>query len=522
MTGGLIQLVAYGVEDLFLTRDPQITFFKIVYRRHTNFSTEPIPQKFIQPINFGRKSTCVISRQGDLINQIYLVITLPAILHLFEDINNRNNHLTLFAWVRKIGFAIIKNFEVVIGGELIDRQYGEWLNIWYELMGPRGSRNYGFEKMIGDVPELIEFSYQKDEYTLYVPLQFWFCRNSGSALPLINLQYSEVKINVELSEAEKCYLTTPTHYITVINDLVNFKPFEYIEQRIDDQIASGIFTHFDIMTKRLYYMKTSRYDFQTLKHNFSINQFSNNLPTNPMELKYLIRGINSGTVVIGMPNTSPQLSAIPIIKINIDKCFLLVDYIFLDEEERIRFLRTKSDYLIEQVSIINQQTIEGQNALIDIDLTQPCKFLVWMAQLKYIYDRNNMFNYTDGYELPYFRNKSLVNKSLVNKSLVLDETLLINGRDRLSFREYSYFNYVQPYQSFPYGLQEGINVYSFSLFPDKFQPSGSCNMSLMDNIQIRLRLSSQISIKNKALFRGYALTYNILRVVNGLSGLVFV
>ena len=156
MTGGLIQLVAYGVEDIYLTRDPQITFFKVVYRRHTNFSIEPIPQNFTQPINFGKKSTCIVSKQGDLINQIYLVITLPPIVQ-FETYNNCD--FTKFAWVKKIGFAIIKNLEIVIGGEIIDRQYGEWLNVWYELIGPRQD---AFQNMIGNIPELTDFSSQKD------------------------------------------------------------------------------------------------------------------------------------------------------------------------------------------------------------------------------------------------------------------------------------------------------------------------------------------------------------------------
>ena len=131
MTGGIIQLVSYGAEDLFLINDPQITFFKIVYRRHTNFSVEAIPQYFNQTPNFGRKSSCIITKQGDLIGQTYLVLTLPELK--YKNINNN----ILFAWSRKIAFNIIKNVEIIIGDQLIDKQYGEWLNIWYELIGPR-------------------------------------------------------------------------------------------------------------------------------------------------------------------------------------------------------------------------------------------------------------------------------------------------------------------------------------------------------------------------------------------------
>jgi hypothetical protein len=501
MTGGLIQLVSYGVEDLFLTRDPQITLFKVVYRRHTNFSTEPIPQNFIQPIDFGKKATCIISKQGDLINKVYLVITLPSV------IQGRDDDITMFAWIRKIGFALIKNFEIVIGGELIDRQYGEWLNAWYELMGPK---DIGFDKMIGNVRELTDFSHRKDEYVLYVPLQFWFCRATGSALPLVSLQYSEVKINVELNDIDRCSLITPTHYISVLNDFVNFKQFEYIEQNVDGQIASGIFTHYDFTNKRLYYMKISHRDFQAIKRDSEVNVASTiSEAFNIRNMKYSIKGAESGNMVMPAFNALSQTYPTPsVLDVSLGRCFLLVDYIFLDEEERMRFLQTKHDYLIEQVAVLNEQTIESSNAIVDIGIVQPCKFIVWMVRSNYI----NSFDYTDSYKY----------STQGGKSLVLDETIIINSRERISFRPYAYFNYLQPYQCFPYAPPEGINVYSFSLFPDQFQPSGSCNMSMIDNIQIKLRLSSNVSINNAATFRGYALIYNVLRVANGLSGKVFV
>lgn len=506
MTGGLIQLVACGVEDIFLTKDPQITFFKVVYRRHTNFATEAIPLAFSQPLDFGKKASCIISKQGDLISKMYLVITLPAI-NLNHNLSNLNNQYTKFAWVRKIGFSIIKKIEIIIGGELIDRQYGDWLNIWNELLGPK---NNGFNKMIGNIPELTDFTSQKDEYILYIPLQFWFCRNSGSALPLISLQYSEVKINVELNDVDNCLLITPTHYIDLLNDFVNFKPFEYIEQSIDGSIASGIFTHFDFINKRLYYMKTSYNNFQSAKKNIQANPYSD-----VRSLKYFIKGLSSNTFAVPALGTNPKLCSsnknnIP----SIVKCFLLIDYIFLDKNERLKFLQTKHDYLIEQIITTDKQNIESSNTVIKIPIRQPCKFLVWTVQSRFFYANKDQFNYSDDYKytdnIPY------------GKSLVSKQTLLINGQERSSFREFGYFNYVQPYQYFPYGPNEGINVYSFSLFPNQFQPSGSCNFSLIDDIQIKLLLNGIISHINPAIFTAYAVTYNILRIINGLSGIVFV
>jgi len=175
MGGGLLQLVAYGAQDVYLTGNPQITFFKVVYRRHTNFSIESIQQTFNGNATLGQRVTCQISRNGDLVHKLYLQATVKAGTDA----------------VKKVGHKLIEQVEVEIGGQMIDRQYGEWMNIWNELTLPKGKED-GFKKMVnyegGDTEEKI----------LYVPLEFWFCRNIGLALPLIALQYHEVKINLTL------------------------------------------------------------------------------------------------------------------------------------------------------------------------------------------------------------------------------------------------------------------------------------------------------------------------------------
>ena len=166
MGGGLLQLVAYGAQDVYLTGNPQITFFKVVYRRHTNFSIESIQQTFNGNPQAGNRVTCQISRNGDLVHKLYVV---------FKNGSNINDP-------RKC----IKKVEVEIGGQLIDRQYGDWMEIWNELTLPAGKKD-GYDEMI-QVTASTEG---------YVPLEFWFCRNIGLALPLIALQYHEVKINIE-------------------------------------------------------------------------------------------------------------------------------------------------------------------------------------------------------------------------------------------------------------------------------------------------------------------------------------
>jgi len=178
MGGGLLQLVAYGAQDVYLTGNPQITFFKVVYRRHTNFSMESIEQTFNGTADFGRRVTCQISRNGDLIHRMYLQATLPG---PGSD----------EAYTEYVGLALIKNVELEIGGQRIDKQYGDWMYIWNELSLPDGKKT-GYNTMVG-----ADIKNTTDDTVLYIPLEFWFCRNPGLALPLIALQYHEVKVNIE-------------------------------------------------------------------------------------------------------------------------------------------------------------------------------------------------------------------------------------------------------------------------------------------------------------------------------------
>ena len=186
MGGGLLQLVAYGAQDVYLTGNPQITFFKVVYRRHTNFAIEAIQQTASGSNSLGSRATYQITRNGDLIHRVYFYGKL------------KNTHATVdMALVPNVGQKLLKTVELEIGGQRIDKHYSEWLYIWNELSLPYGKRE-GYYKMIGaNVENCCTKLPATNSYELYVPLEFWFCRNVGLALPLIALQYHEVKINIE-------------------------------------------------------------------------------------------------------------------------------------------------------------------------------------------------------------------------------------------------------------------------------------------------------------------------------------
>ena len=205
MGGGLMQLVAYGAQDIYLTGNPQITFFKVVYRRHTNFSMESIEQTFNGNPDFVKKVSCTISRNGDLIHRVYVQTTLPSVVVATNPSNSTVMGMTSFNWTNWVGHQLVKNVEVEIGGQRIDKHYGEWLHLWNELSQSPGLQS-GYARMLGNVPLLTQAETQGTlpDTTLYIPLEFWFCRNPGLALPLIALQYHEVKINVEFSDLSKC------------------------------------------------------------------------------------------------------------------------------------------------------------------------------------------------------------------------------------------------------------------------------------------------------------------------------
>jgi hypothetical protein len=518
MTGALIQLVAKGVQDIFMIRDPQITYFKIVYRRHTNFSLEAIPQYFTHKPDFGKKVTCTISQNGDLVGKTHLVVTLPKIKpFILED--GTIDPLTKFAWVKKLGYALIKNVELEIGGQLIDRQYGDWLNIISELFIRK--EDSGLDKMIGNIEDLTSFTSTKDKYTLYVPLQFWFCRNPSLAIPILCLHHSEIKINLELNDLESCYILTPTHYLEVEDELITFEPFEYIYQNINNEIASGIFSGYDPIDKKIYYTRISRNKFLSLPdedgQTYTIEDILKS------QSQFLIKSRTSDKFCIPRIGSSPKIyTNREIENVTLQDCYLLVTYIYLDSEERNRFVQAKHEYLIEQVHIFNPQNIQASNYGAKIDSINPTRFIVWFVQQQYFLDYNNNdhFNYTDDY---MYKLDDKCQKYILNgKSLILNENILFNGYDRISSRNYKYFNHVQPYQHFEVSPDEGINVYSFSLEPEKFQPSGSCNSSYIGLTEIKMNLNHIINDKNTGVFKGYSMGQNIFRIIDGLGGLVFI
>uniref|UniRef100_A0A6C0K9H1 Major capsid protein N-terminal domain-containing protein n=1 Tax=viral metagenome TaxID=1070528 RepID=A0A6C0K9H1_9ZZZZ len=468
MGGGLLQLVAYGAQDVYLTGNPQITFFKVVYRRHTNFAIEAIQQTFNGTVGYGQTVNCQISRNGDLINRVYLQVALPKITGI-DNLNAFNN--VGARYVNYIGLRLIKSVLIEIGGQQIDKHYSDWLYIWNELSLPRGKR-YGYDTMVGADKDITSFN----NTTLYIPLEFWFCRNVGLALPLIALQYHEVKIKIDFETKEKCLFSSKAPGAT---------------------------------------SDTEVYD-------------SSNPP--------------AGTVA------------------DITDMSLWVDYIFLDTDERRRFAQLSHEYLIEQLQFTGTETLNGgATNRVKLNFNHPCKELIWVAKPNNFARKACWYNYTSVDNVDLTRdivsaqlpvsivgNTNITNFSSSNymagfnfgdsnlsqiaaSSPFADTILQLNGNDRFSVRDGTYFSFVQPYQhhtNIP--SNPGINVYSFALKPEDHQPSGTLNMSRIDTATLMVTTKTDL----KSSFTGtpaltydginiYAVNYNVLRILSGMGGLAY-
>jgi hypothetical protein len=271
MGGGLLQLVAYGAQDVYLTGNPQITFFKVVYRRHTNFSIESIVQSPNGNSAFGSRITCQISRNGDLLHKLMLEATID----LPETSASSPKDAYIQPWV---GYNILKSLEIEIGGQRIDKQYGQWMYIWNELTCP--SEKYeGMNRMISgqnivnsdNNPYKIEKGTagnpDSKKINLKIPLEFWFCRNVGLALPLIALQYHEVKINIEFNEKTKVFITHSDTNKYQVNTHTN-SPSDVVSGGTSNAVLSDVKLYADY----IFLDTDERRRFAQLSHEYLIEQ----------------------------------------------------------------------------------------------------------------------------------------------------------------------------------------------------------------------------------------------------------
>jgi len=513
MGGGLMQLVAYGAQDIYLTGNPQITFFKVVYKRHTNFASEAIEQTFNGNINFGQMLSCKITKNGDLVTKIYLKIKLKG-----SSVANGK-----WAWVDMLGYAIIDFVELQIGGTAIDKQYGEWLSIWYELTHP-SSHDRGINKMIGNTESMTQLSSASKDVTLFVPLQFFCCRHNGLAIPLIALQYHEIRFDIKLRKSNELiirqgdssissYSVSPTIELDDITLLTNYIYLDSDERKrfsqasheyLIEQIQTNGEEIIDLTNKnfKLNFNHPCKCLYWAMKHGDFI--------TGNTFLSYYVNddatdeNIRIGSIRYVLANST---SIAGVITIGVD---LLLTY----GGVTIKAIKEKVNISNEVDALVNNFTVETE---MDIkEISKPVSKLTFGTRTT---DTLNEGHPNYDYNIYMWNNFSLNIDKTINP--IINAQLQLNGHDRFSTQNGDYFNYVQPYENHINTPVDGINVYSFAINPVEHQPSGTCNFSRIDNTTLNIQFDSTITQETASKINIYTVNYNILRIMSGMGGLAY-
>ena len=524
MGGGLMQLVAYGAQDVYLTGNPQITFWKVTYRRHTNFAMESIEQTFNGQADFGRRVTCTISRNGDLAYRTYLQVTLPEI---------GQEEAEYARWLDFPGEQMISQVEVEIGGQRIDRQYGDWMHIWNQLTLSK-EQERGYYKMVGNTTQL---TYITDpnfenvdgpcstatnnaprnvcaprnalpETTLYVPLQFWYCRNPGLALPLIALQYHEVKINLDLRPIDECLWATKSLGSAT-------KAPKAYQQSL---VAASLYVDYvflDTDERRRMAQNPHEYLIEQL-------QFTGDESV----------GSSSNKIKLNFNHPCKELVFVAQPDENVDYCASLEDDKLLSNTLGAQpFNYTDSiDALPNAIhafggndAVASGSFITASGLFEDAAATDVSTAAAVLGETAVTGD---WVTDAPGSTLSdagtFVLAETALDMHCWGENPVVTAKLQLNGQDRFSEREGTYFDLVQPYQFHTRAPDTGINVYSFALRPEEHQPSGTCNFSRIDNATLQLVLSNATVESTKtAKVRVYATNYNVLRVMSGMGGLAY-
>ncbi len=538
MGGGLMQLVAYGAQDVYLTGNPQITYWKVTYRRHTNFAMESIEQTFNGQSDFGRRVTCTISRNGDLAYRTYLQVTLPEIGQgLVPDTDK-----VYARWLDFPGHQLIEAVEVEIGGQRIDKQYGDWMHLWSQLTMDVNQER-GYNKMIGQTTQLTFLTDPSfadvdgpcsgtaphqvcaprkalPETTLYIPLQFWFCNNPGLALPLIALQYHEVKINIDLRAIDECLwavksLEAATNDQKVANayaqSLVSASLYvDYIYLDTDERRRMAQNPH-EYLIEQLQFTGAESVGSSSNKIRLNFNHPCKELVwvVQPdANVDYCSSTTGGSTLFMSLGaqpfNYTDALDALP----NTIKAF--------GSEKTINgsgFINTSGLFETRGADGI-QMTNSSGGAVASNDLGMSPGFFGT--------NDANEFQSTVSDAGTFVLAETSLNMHCWGENPVVTAKLQLNGQDRFSEREGTYFDQVQPWQHHTRSPDTGINVYSFALQPEQHQPSGTCNFSRIDNATLQLVLSNAtVQGVSTAKVRVYARNYNVLRIMSGMGGLAY-
>ena len=611
MTGGLIQIITFGAQDIFLIGNPEITFFKVVYRRYTFFSIETKEEKFDGIINFNEKITTRLSVGADLAHKMYLKIKLPKIdikNDVPDDANDNVNVASLVKTNKKKALDIFDTYsKFIIGAINIIKTKSKSKNITSSLI------NSSVITFFNTSANSVEFQESKRGITSLEPVII----NGITSPSITNDQAIELtNIELKINKAEDSIVTSDDKLIKIkelqqdgtitinLDGLSDLDKIEKVEESIDlvnlikisrmVNISIKVKNNLVFLHKRFFdeFKKSSNdlvnaekiansnnINFSWIKRlgHFIINTIDVEIGGTIISRHYgdwlnvwyeLSRNNNQDRNYDKMIGNVPQMTtydtnikpeyeliiplqfwfcrnnglSLPLVAMryndvvinvelrklkvlishdytgnNIDNLIkiqdisLCVDYVYLARDERRKFAQSVHEYLIEQVQLRKFEGITNKRETLEINFEHPCKEIIWHSQTSKNINNKlwNEYGIKNG-------TKNTIEEALIE----------FNGYERFQSRCGNYFNYLQPLEYHSNTPVDGINVYSFSLKPEEFQPSGSCNFSKFNIANLHLLFDDEyIDIINEnedfINVRVYAVNYNVLRIMAGKAGLAF-
>lgn len=449
-----MSLLAVGAQDQYISISPEMSYWRQVVKRHTNFSMESISQTFLSAptLSSGTRSsfTCRVGRHGDLLSQVYLSLEMPDI---YSDDRLR------FRWVANLPQMLLYSYSVVVDTQTIDQRWGEFMDIWNELTNTI-DKQYSLDRMSGNTEDFISpkafekkvvvrnnnvsYSfYPKATPTrpsikgrrIYIPLDFWFTKSPVLALPLVALQYQNVDITIELRPVDELY-----------------QVFDY---------ARGEYV--------------------------SPSTYLNRYPGEDVTMSRFTAYGGGGPATVNLNG------------------YIDANFVFLDTIERNFIATSNPDFLVERVYRNEIGMVNGQSVA-DVIIANPVKEIVWVMRLADANVYNDWSNYTSS------------RPQMPGYGPMDSGKIMWNGMDRFELKPAAYFNLLQPYQHHTTSPREGIYCYSFAIHPEKIQPSGSFNASMINKVQILATLTDNNTKYNMYVYSVY---YNIFRVISGSGQMVF-
>lgn len=615
MGGGLINIVSYGFNDLYLTGSPQITFFKIVYRRHTNFSRESISIP-IGNVDFGKEATINFPKIGDLISNTYLQFTLPEIHLLKTDLavdltNEQINTLITPASTPMSSdeIDIATDYNTIIKFITIN-------TAGYRVaVDKQAIKNQTITEFIATVTNVLQYTNEDEDYKNALSKANLFEKNFGTASnrAFLDSRFSDIKKILSLVDTSSGI--TVTDVMKLINDAINtcikVKQYYFLKAQkkyLLDQEASSLYAKYAWVERigfamidrvdiniggeridrhfgdwmNLWYELTSTLDqeplYDKLLGNVSqLTTFDKNkkpsyivtiplnfwfckrmglafpliaLQYNPISLTIKLKKIEECAYVEKLPEFDRENIPLNINQVSLTDIWdneglsvnanMLVEYIYLDSLERKRFAQSAHEYLIETVEMQSIGGITNEENTIDLEFTGPSKEIIWHIQ-------KNVYNSDESTFVKYPFLYSMDNNNTVsfNKRKPLNPMdsvqLLLNGKERFNYGSSAYFNIIQPMYHHNRSPRQGINLYSFSLYPEEHQPSGTCNFSVISNPTLLLNINTNMfnyltsdidptipfgddtdsSNTTEVTVKVYSVRYNVLRLIGGFGAFAY-